>query len=428
MNTPAYLAAQCNLAAVQALNVAPNTGNINIRSVPYDERQIVYSLTGDYRLEPEVESHRLVRAGEPRALEPRARQDVGVPVEARLHEPRARRRRRAALVRIRQPPRQRLRAEPVRGVLQRSARARAHVARHQHGRTGSRRTARCASSTSRTATRTSSRRDSTGPGSRRSTPGSTLQYNGVRYPDSAYGRNGTNEQTSVSLNLDYEPEADVGSVRLLHVAEREDEPGGVAGERLRDGNHVLLLQQRRASTRRGTRARGTRRWSATTQVTPGNWQQVCSDARRRCRRSTRRAGRGRTRRARPTRRSRSAGTTTSRKARFDVNYTYVNGRTKTSYTYNADAYDFTPDAARADRQRHARQRVHPEHRRRESARADHQGGRGPPLLPLRERPDQRLALRRRPAEPRTVPTAVYLDYGPQSYHASIAGVFLRYAF
>ena len=25
-------------------------------------------------------------------------------------------------------------------------------------------------------------------------------------------------------------------------------------------------------------------------------------------------------------------------------------------------------------------------------------------------------------------TAVYLDYGPQSYHASIAGVFVRYAF
>src|SRR5262249_52469258 len=40
VNTPEYLATQCNLAATQALNVAPNVGIINIRTVPYDERQI----------------------------------------------------------------------------------------------------------------------------------------------------------------------------------------------------------------------------------------------------------------------------------------------------------------------------------------------------------------------------------------------------
>ncbi len=172
VNTPEYLAAQCNLAAVQALNVAPDAGNINIRSVPYDERQIVYSLDRRLPRESEVESHRNLRAGEPRAFEPRARQDVGVPGSS-------------SATRTADSPTPSCcsptnttpaaAATTCQTRTRRSTAQRSGPSRRPSARTwptGSRRTARCASTTSPTATRTSSRRDSTGPGSRHSTPGS----------------------------------------------------------------------------------------------------------------------------------------------------------------------------------------------------------------------------------------------------------------
>ena len=46
----AYNAARCDLAAVQALALAPASGNIPIRSVPSDYTQVNASLAGDYRL------------------------------------------------------------------------------------------------------------------------------------------------------------------------------------------------------------------------------------------------------------------------------------------------------------------------------------------------------------------------------------------
>ena len=47
----AYNAANCDLAAAQALGVAPTAGNIPIRSVPYDHKQLNTSLAADYRLD-----------------------------------------------------------------------------------------------------------------------------------------------------------------------------------------------------------------------------------------------------------------------------------------------------------------------------------------------------------------------------------------
>jgi len=49
VNTPAYLAARCDLAAVRALNVAPSAGNINIRTIPFEYKQDNYVLTADWR-------------------------------------------------------------------------------------------------------------------------------------------------------------------------------------------------------------------------------------------------------------------------------------------------------------------------------------------------------------------------------------------
>jgi hypothetical protein len=46
----AYNAAACNLAAAQALNLAPSSGNIPIQSAPYDYKQLIGNVTADYRL------------------------------------------------------------------------------------------------------------------------------------------------------------------------------------------------------------------------------------------------------------------------------------------------------------------------------------------------------------------------------------------
>jgi MtrB/PioB family decaheme-associated outer membrane protein len=47
----AYNSANCDLAAVQAMNIAPTAGNIPIRSVPYDYEQLNTSLAADYRID-----------------------------------------------------------------------------------------------------------------------------------------------------------------------------------------------------------------------------------------------------------------------------------------------------------------------------------------------------------------------------------------
>ena len=46
----AYLAAMCNLAAVQAMNLVPSAGNANIRNVPYDHTQDNLSLGADWQV------------------------------------------------------------------------------------------------------------------------------------------------------------------------------------------------------------------------------------------------------------------------------------------------------------------------------------------------------------------------------------------
>ncbi len=49
VNTPAYLASRCNLDAVRALNVVPSAGNVTIGSVPFEYEQRTWTLSADYR-------------------------------------------------------------------------------------------------------------------------------------------------------------------------------------------------------------------------------------------------------------------------------------------------------------------------------------------------------------------------------------------
>ncbi len=169
--------------------------------------------------------------------------------------------------------------------------------------------------------------------------GLTVQYNGITYPDTAYGRNGSNDQTTVSLNLELRARGRVGSVWLLHVAERQAAPGRPAGERLRDGNDLLFLQQRRGQYHRhgarGRHARGQHRRHA------GELAAGLHHARRALPALSHEPGLDQYAELdQPDLRHRRA--LRLRQARFNVNYTYTNGRTKTSYEYNADALGFSP--------------------------------------------------------------------------------------
>ena len=52
INTSAYLVpgARCNIAATAAIGVVPSGGNVDIRSIPYDHKQLNYTLSAEYRL------------------------------------------------------------------------------------------------------------------------------------------------------------------------------------------------------------------------------------------------------------------------------------------------------------------------------------------------------------------------------------------
>jgi hypothetical protein len=50
VSNAAYLAAKCDLAAVEALNQVPSAGNVNIRSVPFAYDRMNYGLQADWRI------------------------------------------------------------------------------------------------------------------------------------------------------------------------------------------------------------------------------------------------------------------------------------------------------------------------------------------------------------------------------------------
>lgn len=50
VNVPAYLGAGCDIEAVRALGIVPNAGNVPIRNIPWEYAQTNYTLSADYRL------------------------------------------------------------------------------------------------------------------------------------------------------------------------------------------------------------------------------------------------------------------------------------------------------------------------------------------------------------------------------------------
>ena len=424
VSTPEYLAAHCNLAAVQALNVAPNTGNINIRSVPYDEQQIVYSLTGDYRAGPKSN---LTATFDQENLEtPNRERDKTW--ESRLKLGYTNRGLADAVMLLSYEYDLRRGSDYVSNPYTAFYSAALGPIPTSPGTNmanwiqtnGALRKYDLAD---RDQNIVKARINWTGISALNA--GLALQYTGIRYPDSAYGRNGTNDQTSVSLNLDYEPEAAWGIFGYYTWQNAKTNQAGLQENGCVMGFTYYFFSNGAVNTT-GTAPAGAT-LVGTTPVTPGNWQQVCMTASSlsplyptsrtwmNAQRSTNQA-------------FAIGGHYDFARARFDVNYTYVNGRTKTSYAYNGAAYDFSPDQLALI-------------------------GSGMPdsvfiqsivdaglLVPI----TRAVALRfyyhyengrvsdwhYNGVQQNPVPasTAVYLDYGPQSYRASIAGVFLSYAF
>jgi len=209
VSNPEYLATQCNLAAAQALNVAPSTGNINIRSIPFDERQTVYSLTGDYRVTPKSN---LTATVDQEYLEPSNRERDKI-WETRLKLGYTNRGLADAVVLLSYEYDTRRGSDYVSNPYTTFYSAALGPIPTAPGTdmTGWIQTngaLRKFDLADRDQNIVKARLNWTGIPALNA--GLGLQYNGIRYPDSAYGRGGTNEQTSISLSLDYQPEAQWG--------------------------------------------------------------------------------------------------------------------------------------------------------------------------------------------------------------------------
>ena len=424
VSTPDYLAAQCNLAAVQALNVAPNAGNIPIRSVPYDERQIVYSLTGDYRVGAKSN---LTATFEQENLEPSNRERDKT-WEYRLKLGYTNRGLADAVMLLSYEYDDRRGSDYVTNPYTAFYSASLGPIPTSPGTNmadwiqtnGALRKYDLAD---RDQNIVKARLNWTGIPALNA--GLALQYNGIRYPDSAYGRNGTNEQTSVSLSLEYQPESSWGIYGYYTWQNAKMNQAGLSENGCVMGTTYYFFSNGVVNTT-GTAPVGAT-LAGTTQVTPGDWQQVCMTASSLS--PLYPTSRTWTNSQRSTNQALAIGGHYDfARARFDVNYTYVNGRTKTSYTYNAAAYDFTPDQLALI------------------------GGGMPDsvfiqsivdaavLVPITKAFALRLYYRYENGRisdwhydgvqqnPVPASLAVYLDSGPQSYHASITGVFVRYAF
>jgi MtrB/PioB family decaheme-associated outer membrane protein len=424
VSTSEYLAARCNLAAAQALNVAPNAGNINIRSVPFDERQIAYSLTGDYRVGP--------------------KSNLTATFEQENREPSNRERDKTWEYRLKLGYTNRGLADAV--VLLSyeydSRRGGDYVpnpyAAFNSASLGPIPTSPGTNMANWIQTNGALRKHDLADrdqnivkarlnwtGIPALNAGLALQYNGIRYPDSAYGRNDTNEQTSVSLSLDYQPEAAWGIYGYYTWQNATMSQAGLQENSCVMGTTYYFFSDGVINTT-GTAPAGAT-LAGTTQVAPGNWPQVCATAAALS--PLYPTSRTWTNSQRSTNQALAIGGHYDfGRARFDVNYTYVNGRTRTGYTYNGAAYDFTPEQLALI------------------------GGGMPDSVFIQSIVDagvlvpisKAVALRFYyhyengrisdwhydgvKQNPVPSPFAVYLDHGPQSYQASIAGVFVRYAF
>ncbi len=424
VNNPTYLAAGCNLAAVQALNLSPNAGNINIRSIPFDAKQTVYTLTADYRLNPKSNLTGTIEQASDRYSN-RERDET---FESRFKLGYTNRAWQDAVLLISYEYDHRggsaYNSDPYAAYYSESlgpvpTAAGTNMANWIVANSDF----RDYDLADRNQNIVKARLNWTAIPSL--DLGLTAQYKDIRYPDSAYGRNGSNGQTSLSLNLDWEPAVDWGLYASYTWQNAKQSQTGLQANSCIMGSTYYFFSNGSVSGS-NTPPPGTT-LIGTSQLTPSNWQQLCMTAGP----------------LSPLFPSSQAWANTQQsinqtlalgghynfsRARFDLSYTYANGRSKTGYSYNAAALGL-------DDQQQALV------------------GSGMPdtvfvqsivdaslLVPINTALAIRLYYHYEDGRqsdwhydgvqqnPVPAPNSVYLDYGPQSYHASIAGLFLRYSF
>jgi MtrB/PioB family decaheme-associated outer membrane protein len=338
VNTPAYLAARCDLAAVRALNVAPSAGNINIATVPFEYNQTNYGVTADYRITPKSNANLLLEREELR----REHRERDKTWEDRIKA----------------------------GYTNRALDGVTLLASYEHGRRrGSEYvvdpyeeflSASMGPVPTATGTNMASwihnidtfrkfdlaDRDQDIVNARVNwvvTPaldaGLTLQYKDMRYPDSAYGRRGTDDQTSVNLDVSYQPAAEWGVYGFYTWQNARMRQRGLQPNACLIGTTYYFYSNGAINTT-GTAPAGATLVSST-QVTAGNWDSVCAHT-------------ADLSPLYPTSRTWEnnqesvnhtfgiGGRYDFPKARLEASYLYVNGRSTTDYTYNADALGLTP--------------------------------------------------------------------------------------
>ncbi|OGI48915.1 MAG: hypothetical protein A2151_06245 [Candidatus Muproteobacteria bacterium RBG_16_65_34] len=259
--------------------------------------------------------------------------------------------------------------------------------------------------------------------------GVALQYKDARYPDSAYGRNDRQKQNSLSLDLNYQPSAEVAVYGFYSYQASRMHQTGLQANACVIGTTYNFLSNGAVQTTALTAAQIAAGITivSTTTVTAADFLAVCGAA-------------SDTSPLYPTSRTWDV-TSEDRndtlgmglrydfgKAKLDLNYTYSTSRTQISYGYNAAALGLT-------------------------AAQEALIGSGMPdlefkqqildaslLVPISKAAATRLFYRYEKGtirdwhydgvaqNPVPATNAVYLDAGPQDYKASVVGLFLQVAF
>lgn len=424
VNTPAYIAARCDLEAARALGIAPSAGNINIRSIPYEYQQTNYGVQADYRLSARsnatllLEREDMHREHRERDRTWEDRVKVGYTNRALgdvtlLASYEYDRRRGGEYV-----------ADPYEPFYSASM--------------GPYPTANGSNMASWIHNIDSFRkfdladRDQDILNARVNwSPtadldvGLSANYRGMRYPESAYGRTGTNGQTTVNLNVNYQPATDWSVYGFYTWQEGRLRQRGLQPNGCVIGTTYYFYSSGAVNTT-GVAPAGTT-LVGTSAVTSGNWQQLCEEADPLSPLFP--SSRAWTVQQKSTNQTAGIGGHYDFvKARLDGSYFYAYGRTATDYTYNGDGLGLSaaqlaligtglPAAVYAQHTLQASLTVPID--RTFTARLYYSYERGR----ITDWHYDGVSSNPVPAN-----NAVYLDYGPQDYHANLFGVFLQVKF
>lgn len=425
VSNAAFLAAKCDLAAVQALNLVPSAGNVNIKSVPFGYTRSNYGLQADWRISP--------------------RSNGTLLLEREDYKPDHRERESTWEDRIKVGYTNRALGDVTLLASYEYDRKRGStyiVDPYEHflsASMGPLPTANTSVTSWFHNVDTLQKfdladRDQNIVNARlnwAAAPaldlGVTFQYKDASYPSSTYGRTGTADQTSVNLDVNYQPAAEWGVYGFYTWQNAKMGQLGLQPNACTIGTTYYFYSSGAINTT-GTPPAGTT-LVATTAVSAANWQSVCGTA-------------SATSPLYPTSRSWSneqkstnqtvgiGGRYDFPKARVDASYLYVNGRTSTSYTYNAAALGLTAPTANVAVigsgmpdltfvQHIVRTSLFVPVMKNVAARlyAEYEDGR------VSDWHYDGVAQNPVPAT-----NAAYLDYGPQNYHAYLVGIYVQVGF